>query len=159
VSGPPRFQDSQQFRLLFRSLDVKGHIGFGSYGGSDRWFPTALVGAEESIWQKLEEPESSLGSPPCHIIDEERLKIWLKLREKNEVRMGMPTPSAACTFTLSVTTPTAASSHAGTKQAPATRKLGMPETEKKESVRRDSPREAVRTHTIPSILNEHLTDC
>jgi hypothetical protein len=86
VSGPPRFQYSQQFQLLLRSLDVKGHIGFGSYGGSDRWFPTSLVGAEESIWKKLEEPESTSRTPACHIIDEEKLLIWLKLREKNRGR-------------------------------------------------------------------------
>jgi hypothetical protein len=86
VSGPPRSQDSQQFQLLLRSLDVKGHIGFGSYGGSDRWFPTVLVGAEESIWKKLEEPESTSRTPACHIIDEEKLLIWLKLREKKRGR-------------------------------------------------------------------------
>ena len=67
-----------------RSLDAQGRIGFGSFGGSDRWFPTSLVRAEQSFWQKLEEPESSR-SRPCHIIDEEKLKIWLKLRDKNEV--------------------------------------------------------------------------
>jgi hypothetical protein len=68
-----------------RSLEAKGRFGFGRFGGSDRWFPTSLVRAEQSFWQKLEEPESSFRSPPCHIIDEEKLKIWLKLREKKEV--------------------------------------------------------------------------
>jgi hypothetical protein len=54
-----------------RSLRDKG---FGSFGGSDRWFPMALVRAEESIWKKLEEPASSLRIPHCYIIDEEKLK-------------------------------------------------------------------------------------
>jgi hypothetical protein len=67
-----------------RSLDAKGRISFGSVGGSDRWFPTALVRAEESIWQKLNEPERTL-STTCYIIDEDHLKIWLELREKKEV--------------------------------------------------------------------------
>jgi hypothetical protein len=52
-----------------RSLEVKDHIDFEGYGGSDRWFPTALVGAEESIWKKLEEPESTSRTLACHIID------------------------------------------------------------------------------------------
>jgi hypothetical protein len=69
-----------------RSLDAEGRIGFGSFGGSDRWFPKALVRARESIWKKLEDPESTSRTSPCYIIDEEKLLVWLKRREKNRGR-------------------------------------------------------------------------
>jgi hypothetical protein len=68
-----------------RSLDAQGRIGFGSSGGSDRWFPTSLVRARESIWKRLEDPEPTSRTSPCYIIDEKKLIRWLKRREKNRV--------------------------------------------------------------------------
>lgn len=62
-----------------RTLSQVSRIGFGGYW---RWFPTALVRAESSIWQ-LQKSHTMRGDT-CYIVDEQNLKIWLELRDKKE---------------------------------------------------------------------------